>query len=190
VFDFTAATLGAGLTWDTSNFATNGTISVMGSGPYDVWAASYGLAGGNAAKGADPDGDGEANLLEFATNSNPTTGTSRARVYAKMHTLGADNVLTYTVAVRSAATFAAAGSKQEATKDSVKYTIEASDDLTTWTSVVVTEVIGVDATDVRAAITPALPTLDTGWEWHTFRTDDGVSTDDKDFIRLQVSTAP
>jgi autotransporter-associated beta strand protein len=190
VFDFTAATLGAGLTWDTSNFATNGTISVMGSSPYDVWAASYGLAGGNAAKGADPDGDGEANLLEFATNSNPTSGSSRSRVYGKMHTLGADNVLTYTVAVRTAATFAAAGSKQEATKDSVKYSIEASDDLSTWSSVVVTEVTGGDATAVRAAITPALPTLDSGWEWRTFRTDDGAAIDAKDFIRLQVSTTP
>ena len=70
------------------------------------------------------------------------------------------------------------------TKDSVKYSIEASDDLSTWTSVVVTGVTGGDATAVRAAITPALPILDSGWEWRTFR------ADAKDFIRLQVSTTP
>ncbi len=74
-----------------------------------------------------------------------------------------------------------------ATKDSVKYSIEASDDLSTWSSVVVT---GGDATAVRAAIVPTLPTLDTGWEWRTFRTDDGAAIDGKDFIRLQVSTTP
>lgn len=76
------------------------------------------------------------------------------------------------------------------TKDSVKYSIEASDDLSTWSSVVVTEVTGGDATAFRAAITPTLPTLDTGWEWRTFRTDDGAAIDAKDFIRLQLSTAP
>jgi autotransporter-associated beta strand protein len=169
---------------------TTGALTVGLNDPFVDWATSYGLTGGDAAKGADPDGDGEANLLEFATNSNPTSGSSRSRVYGKMHTLGADNVLTYTVAVRTAATFAAAGSKQEATKDSVKYSIEASDDLSTWSSVVVTEVTGGDATAVRAAIAPALPTLDSGWEWRTFRTDDGAAIDAKDFIRLQVTEAP
>jgi autotransporter-associated beta strand protein len=169
---------------------TTGALTVGPNDPFVDWATSYGLTGGDAAKGADPDGDGEANLLEFATNSNPTSGSSRSRVYGKMHGIGADNVLTYTVAVRTAATFAAAGSKQEATKDSVKYSIEASDDLSTWSSVVVTEVTGGDATAVRAAITPALPTLDSGWEWRTFRTDDGAAIDAKDFIRLQVSTTP
>jgi autotransporter-associated beta strand protein len=169
---------------------TTGALSVSLNDPYVEWATSYGLMGDDAAKSADPDGDGEANLLEFATNSNPIIGSSRSRVYGKMHTLGADNVLTYTVAVRSPATFAAAGSKQEATKDSVKYTIEASDDLSTWSSVVVTEVTGGDATAVRAAITPALPTLDSGWEWRTFRTDGAAAIDAKDFIRLQVTEAP
>jgi hypothetical protein len=72
----------------------------------------------------------------------------------------------------------------------VKYSIEASDDLSTWSSVVVTEVTGGDATAVRAAITSALPTLDSGWEWRTLRTDDGAAIDAKDFIRLQVSTTP
>jgi len=77
-----------------------------------------------------------------------------------------------------------------AKKDSVKDSIEASDDLSTWSSVVVTEVTGGDATAVRAAITPALPTLDSGWEWRTFRTDSGAGVVLKDFIRLQVSTTP
>lgn len=169
---------------------TTGTLTVGLNDPYIGWAAGYGLTASAAEKGADPDGDGEANLLEFATNSSPILGSSRSRVYAKMHLLGADQALTYTVAVRTGAVFAAAGSKQEATKDSVKYTLEASDDLSTWSSVVVTEVTGGDATAVRAAITPALPALDSGWEWRTFRTDDGTALDSRDFIRLQVSTTP
>lgn len=169
---------------------TTGTLTVGPNDPFVDWASGYGLTGGDAAKGADPDGDGEANLLEFATNSNPTSGSSRSRVYGKMHALGADNVLTYTVAVRSGAIFAASGAKQEAIKDSVIYTVEASDDLSTWSAVVVTEVSEDDGIAIRAAIVPALPSLDTGWVWKTFRTDDGAGIDAKDFIRLQVSTTP
>ena len=130
-------------------------------------------------------------MLEFATNSDPKSGASGARVYAKMHTLGGDNALTYTIATRKDAVFAVeAVAKQRATKDKVQYTVEASNDLTTWDSVVVTEVTGGDATAVQAAIVPALPTLGADWEWHTFRTDAGAATDPQDFIRLQVEATP
>ncbi len=39
--------------------------------PYDTWAASAGLTAANNAPGADPDGDGVPNLLEFYTDGNP-----------------------------------------------------------------------------------------------------------------------
>ncbi len=52
---------------------------------------------------------------------------------------------------------------------------------------VVTELASGDATAVQAAIVPA---LDTGWEWHTFRTDDDTTIDTRDFIRLKVTEAP
>ena len=187
-FDLPA--LAGGLAWDTSTFATNGQIKVVTGDPFASWASGYGLSGGDAAKSADPDGDGVNNLLEFATNSSPVSGGSRPRVYGKIHMISGTPVLTYTVATRAAATFAANGSKQESTKDLVKYTIEGSDDLSTWNTVVVTEVVGADATAVRAAIEPALPTLDTGWEWHTFRTDGDASSDASDYIRLKVAEAP
>ncbi len=183
-------TLSAGLKWNTDAFATTGQISVETSDPFLAWASGFGLVGGDAAKSADPDGDGMNNLLEFATNSNPSNGGSGARVYGKIHMIGASPVLTYTVATRATATFSANGSKQEATKDLVKYTIEGSDDLSTWNTVVVTELNSSDSTAVQNAIVPALPTLDTGWEWHTFRTDDSTTTDSRDFIRLQVTETP
>lgn len=114
-------------------------------------------------------------------------GSSKARVYGKIHMIGGNPVLTYTVATRAAATFASSGSKQEATKDEVRYTIEGSDDLTTWNTVVVTEVTGADATSVQGAIEPVLPTLETGWEWHTFRTEGDAGGDASDYIRLKVA---
>jgi fibronectin-binding autotransporter adhesin len=184
-FDFSAAVLGAGLVWDTSGFATNGTVKVVaGTDPFGAWAASYGLAGGAAAKTADPDGDGESNLLEFATNSNPTSGSSRARVFGKVHLIGGENALTLTIAVRAGAVFAANGAPQEATRDQVKYTVEASNDLADWSVVTVTKLGAADAAAVQAGLT--LPTLDSGWEWHSFRTDGGTATDPEDFVRLEV----
>jgi autotransporter-associated beta strand protein len=189
-FNFAAAPLTLGLVWDTSQFLTTGTISVVSADPYNAWAADNGIVEG---KFGDDDDDGVANLIEFATNSDAADGSSGARVYPKMHLLGGDNVLTYTVAVRKNATFAAGvpdASKQQATKDQILYTIEASNDLTTWNAVTVTKLNPGDSTAVQAAITPALPVLDADWEWHTFRTDGGASVDVSDYIRLNVLVAP
>ncbi len=180
--------LGTGLAWNTSDFATTGQITIeVDADPFTAWATANSVEGG---KGGDEDGDGTSNLLEFATNADPQSGSSGARVYGLVHPIGGTPVLTYTVATRAAAIFAANGSRQEATKDFVKYSIEGTNDLSIWNSVVVTEVTGGDATAVRASIVPALPTLDSGWEWHTFRTDDNTAVDPTDFIRLNVTEAP
>ena len=187
-FDFSAAVLTAGLAWDTGSFATDGTIKVVVDDPFIAWAAGYGLAGGDADKAADPDKDGIPNLLEFATNSNPTSGSSGPRVYGKLHLIGADNVMTLTAAVRSGATFAATGTTQESTKDKLKYTVEATSDLSDWTGETVSELGPVDAAAVQAAL--SLPTLDSGWEWHSFRTGGAAASDARDFVRLEVIEAP
>jgi hypothetical protein len=185
VFDFSAAALAAGLSWDTSGFATDGTIKVQGSDPYGAWASGQGLSGDDALKSADPDGDGVSNLMEFATNSNPKSGASGARAYHRMHTLGAESVLTFTIAVRAGAAFAASGPTQQAIMDGVRYTVEASNDLGNWSGVTVTELDSTDSAAVQAALN--LPALDSGWEWHSFRTDGGSAADAADFVRLKVS---
>jgi|GEM_PF-6055205 len=71
-FDFANAVLGSGLEWDTSTFATDGTIKVVSGDTYVNWADGFSLAGGDALKSADPDGDAISNLLEFYLNGNPT----------------------------------------------------------------------------------------------------------------------
>ncbi|MEO5713765.1 MAG: autotransporter-associated beta strand repeat-containing protein [Luteolibacter sp.] len=189
VFDFTAAALGAGLTWDTTAFATDGTIKVVvgSADPFTAWATANSVTGG---KGGDDDKDGVKNLLEFATASNPQSGSSGARAYPLVQTIGGVNVLTYTVAVRAAATFAASGSKQQADKDQVGYTVEASDQLGTWNSVVVTELAAPDADAVQAALGAQLSGLDPAWTWHSFRTDGDTASDPGDFIRLVVTETP
>lgn len=188
-FDFTAATLPVGMSWDTTAFATNGTITVSGapSDPFTTWATANNVTGG---KNGDDDGDGVSNLLEFATAADPKNGSSGARVYPLVQSISGQKILTYTVAVRAAATFAANGSKQQADKDGVRYLVEGSDTLGTWNTVVVSELAPADATAVQAALGTKLNGLDAAWQWHSFRTDGDTASDSSDFIRLNVSEAP
>ncbi len=44
--------------------------------------------------------------------------------------------------------------------------------------------------DLSGDLSLALPALDSGWEWHSFRTDGGTATDREDFVRLEVLEAP
>jgi len=187
-FDFTAATLPGGMTWDTTAFATNGTIKVNGSAdPFNTWATTNNVTEG---KSGDDDKDGISNLLEFATAADPKNGGSGARVYPLVHMIGGQQVLTYTTAVRASAAFAPNGSKQQADKDGVRYLVEATDNFAAWNSVVVTELAPADAAAVQAALGAKLNGLDAAWQWHTFRTDGDLASDPADFIRLNVTEAP
>lgn len=53
-------------------------LSVMDApdNSFDAWADSFGLAGSEAAPGADPDADGFANLAEYAFGGDPAVGAS------------------------------------------------------------------------------------------------------------------
>ncbi len=173
---------------------TNAVTLNLGAGdPFDAWATANNITGG---KGGDDDGDGVKNLLEFAAASNPNPATGGAssgpRCYPLMHAIGADKALTYTIAVRKGdlSAFAAAGNKQTATRDRVKYTIEASNTLADgWNTVQVTKVTGATATAIQTALGSKLDGLGADWEWHTFRTDAGAPADPGDFIRLKVEEA-
>ena len=45
---------------------------------YQAWADTYGLTGPDALPGADPDGDGLTNLVEFSLNAHPLNGAAPA----------------------------------------------------------------------------------------------------------------
>jgi autotransporter-associated beta strand protein len=185
-FDFTAAPLTGGLTWDTSQFTTNGSIRVSaGAGAYDAWASDRGLIGPAAAKTADPDGDGVSNLMEFATNADPNAAGSLARVFGSVRTVSGQPVFTFTVATRKNSTFAANGSTQTASTDGVNYTIGASATLAPWANTqTVSQLAPADASAVQATL--SLPSLDADWEWHTFALPAPLANLPKQFVRLQV----
>ena len=68
--------LPVGFTGTISNDLPNSQVLLLvtpsgGGDPYDTWATSYGLSGGNALGGADPDGDGMSNTNEFLAGFRP-----------------------------------------------------------------------------------------------------------------------
>lgn len=155
----------------------SGSLFVVNPDPYTGWASGFGLAGANALPGADADSDGQSNALEFALNSNPTSGASSGKERTAISLVVGENALTYTLPVRTGAVFGGATSKT-ATIDLLSYTLEGSDELTAWGSMVITE--------VTPALSVGLPAVDVGWTYHTFRTPGDVSADATDFIRCKV----
>jgi len=169
----------------TNNIALVGPVT---STPYSTWAGTtYGLTGGDALPGADSDGDGVKNIVEFALNGNPTSGSNNGLTSTLIQDASAPagNELTYTLAVRDGATFSSgAGGSQTATVDGVIYTIQGSLDLSGFTSAV--SVIG-SASDTAAG----LPSLaGTAWEYRTFKLDASEGLGGKGFLRVKIETAP
>jgi autotransporter-associated beta strand protein len=160
-------------------------VLIPGS-PFETWIAGFNV-GGLTGPNDDPDFDGVPNLLEFALNSSPASGGSLGKTFTKLATVGGTpGVLTYTLATRNGAVFAASGNNQQAVvaADSLTYLIEAANDLTDWGGPLVEEVTGADA----IAIQSGLPAPDAGWTYHTFRTDGDATSDARDFIRAEVTS--
>lgn len=156
--------------------------------PFSTWTGTtYSLTGGDALPEADPDGDGVKNIVEFALNGNPTSGSNNglSTTLIQDASAPAGNELTYTLAVRDGATFTSgAGGAQTATVDGVIYTVQGSVDLSGFASPV--SVIG-SASDTA----PGLPSLaGTSWEYRTFKLDASEGLGGKGFLRVKIETAP
>ncbi|MCW1922223.1 hypothetical protein OKA05_06640 [Luteolibacter arcticus] len=154
--------------------------------PYAGWATGppNNLAGDDALPGSDPDRDGVSNLLEFALNGNPNSGSSTGLSFGKMAIVeGVPNVLTLTVAVRGDAVFSPDGNRMTSDPvDGVTYTIEASSNLGTWGNLEVTEVNNEDSFFIQEDF----PEPDAGWVYKTFRTPGAAGANTKAFIRAGV----
>jgi fibronectin-binding autotransporter adhesin len=165
---------------------TTGILTLASASAFDSWATAKGLtgaAGFEAGKADDPDNDGKNNLYEFAFDGNPLSGTEDGKVVGKIATIGADQVLTLTVPVRTGAAFSASGGDQlSALIDAITYRIEGDSDLGTFANTI-SEVTGGDETAIQAG----LPTLSTGWTYRTFRDAGTVPTAPKTFLRAKIS---
>lgn len=112
--DFTVA-LGATNAHGTGN--ANLSLSVRTR--FASWAADFGLTAGNAAATGDDDGDGVANLLEYAFGRSPTL----AETVADVAVTSVENADVTHLQIE----FARRPDRAE-----LRYTVEVSDDLATW----------------------------------------------------------
>lgn len=147
--------------------------------PFEAWVESFGLSAAQAAAGADPDGDGYTNAMEFLVNGNPVNRAVAVPLTHGTATVGAEEAFTLTIPFRTGSTFAGAAALS-ASAEGATCIVEGSEDLAAWT---------VDMDEVTPAITAGLPALPTGWEYHTFRTPGAVSGDPSDYVRVRF-TAP
>ncbi len=182
VIDSTGFSAGSG-TWAVSQVGSDLILTYTGGAAtvYDTWAASFGL-GAQSGITADPDMDGKTNLLEFALNSNPTTGlgSGQDKTSGTVATLSGSPAAVFTLPVRTGAVFSGA-TELSAARDGVRYRIQASTDLLDWT-------LNVD--EVTPALSAGQPVLDSGWEYRTFRVPGPVSSEVKVFFRAVIEPAP
>ena len=72
------AVVGVNIDVFTNSVSGYTTVKPLAESAYDVWAASYGLTNGLAAKDYDVEPDGLENLLEYALGGNPTNADDSA----------------------------------------------------------------------------------------------------------------
>lgn len=153
---------------------------------YLGWATENGLTVGvNDGKLQDPDNDGVANVVEFATDGDPLSGEANGKIRSIITDVDSGapvvNALTITLPVRAGAVFNGPGDQVSDSVDGILYRIQSSTDLGDFTSSNVTEVI-----DNAAILTElSLPALSgAGWTYRTFRAPGTPGTDAKEFIRI------
>jgi autotransporter-associated beta strand protein len=155
--------------------------------PFQDWiAAKYPeLTGDAALPGADPDGDGAVNLLEFMLNADPTDPASRGKSWVVTANTNATpgNELILVTALRTGAVFGpdANNQAQVATIDAVTCRVEGSVTLGAFDGVVETLPLPLDP-----ALLPPAP-LDPGWEYRGFRLQGSDGLPNRGFLRLKVS---
>jgi autotransporter-associated beta strand protein len=173
--------LAAGKVW-TFTPATGVLSIATAATPLQTWAAAKGLTPGvNDAPTANPDGDTFNNLGEFAFDGDPLSATDPNKLVGMVATVGGQSVLTYTLPVRTGATFSGATEQVSLVIDGILYRVRGSTDLAAW-DLVVTEVTGPDA----LAIQSGLPALSPGWTYRTFLAPGTTSTTPRAFLRSVV----
>lgn len=178
---------GPGVYGHGSTGATNGSLGVgaldarfaEGTGtltvgtPFQNFMAAYpALTGDDALPDSDPDGDGLSNAAEFIMGGTaPNSGSAANRPVSAL----TGGHLTLSLLVPTGTTFAGSPSPS-ATVKGVQVAVGGSLDLATFAR-------GVEET----ALNPALPAASSGYEWHTFRLSDPVSSQPRGFLRASFS---
>ncbi len=178
----TFASVPAGTT--VSYNANSITLTAVSAGtPFQVFINGFtSIPVGQRGQAADPDGDGQSNILEYALGGDPSTGGSNARIFSIVADGSADadtdKELLMTIAVlQGTPTFT--GSPLSATMNGVTYVIEGSTTLNGFP---------LDATPVNV-VAPPTPnaTPPANYEYRTFSLNGSNGTPGKGFMRVRVN---
>ncbi len=172
-----------GSTYDLFDFATrsgtfNRGITFTSPGYAGTMNYATGVLTITSVPGGDNDSDGRSNLLEYATDGNPNSGTDDGKIAPQTVTIAGSNYLALTLPIRLGTTFTGSGEKVSAPVDGLIYRIQGSTDLANWTTTPVTE--------VTPAQTAGMPALNPGWQYRTFR----LSSQARGFLRAAIEAAP
>jgi hypothetical protein len=154
----------------------SGTLTVDSSpigSPFQTFMANYpGLTGDDALPEADPDSDGLSNVAEFIMGGTaPNSGSAANRPVEAV----ISGHLTISMLVPSGTTFA--GSPSPATTvQGVEVAVGGSLDLATFTRSV-----------EETVLDPGLPSAPSGYEWHTFRLAEPISSQSRGFLRASFN---
>lgn len=145
---------------------------------FTSWLGAYSLTGPAASPTANPDGDNDPNFVEFALDSNPTSGAASGKVRQTVASFGASFAQILTIPVRLGATTPSwdpAGGELILEADGIRYRIQGTANLVSW-NLTMTEV---------PAVTSGLPELNPGYEYRSFRSP-GSSSYSFEFVRAKI----
>jgi autotransporter-associated beta strand protein len=164
----------------------SGKLQVLSS--FQLWALASGLDGTPGKENgptADPDGDGDNNLAEFAFGGNPLSGSSKINAFVLSadsdFDADTDKELILTVAVRKTTPVFAGSPAPTAMVDGVAYTIEGGTTLSDFPTTQVNV--------VPTPITTGLPALGADYGYRSFSLDGSIGILSKGFLRAKA-TAP
>jgi hypothetical protein len=178
----------AGGSWELTYTPTTVRVTFRTISNYDAWIAQFTSLTNPAdrLKSADPDKDGFTNLAEFALNGNPTRGTGAPLVSCKILTLSGSRRLTFTLPVRVGTVFQTSATGEYllfSPDDSFSYRLQATTDLADFTTRTVIDATPEESTAAQAA----LPALDPGWTYRTFRPSALVSATPRQWMRALIT---
>lgn len=146
----------------------SGTLTVGGT-PFQIFMGAYpGLTGNDALPEADPDGDDLSNIAEFIMGGTAPDLGSDANHPVESVISGS---LTISMLTPSGTTFVGSPSPST-TVQGVQVAVGGSLDLASF-----------DRPVEETALNPELPAAPSGYEWHTFRLADPISSQASGFLR-------
>ncbi|MCX6874787.1 MAG: hypothetical protein NTW21_13410 [Verrucomicrobia bacterium] len=161
------------------------------SSPYASWIGPFfpgvidPLIVGQAA---DPDGDNQNNLMEFALDGTPNNGALNAKVYSQTGVVtgqySGQKVLILTIAVRDGTgPFSGTPATAVNAADGIKYTVQGGNDLIVWGGSIFPCAEGT-VTD------PGWATLSSGYHYQSFALTGTQGLPDKAFMQVKVEPNP